>query len=75
MLSTEELEKVGIIDVSTKFKKRCFYIDGLDEEITIPDYYNMSDVYKKIFEIGIEKGIEKGKKEKIKEFKEVFNLD
>jgi hypothetical protein len=75
MLSIEELEKIGIHDISTKFKKRLFYIDGIDEAKVIPDYYDISDIYKMIFELGLEKGIEKGKEKKIQEFKELLNID
>jgi hypothetical protein len=75
MLSIEELEKIGIHDVSTKFKKRLFYIDGIGVEKIIPEYYDISDIYKMIFELGLEKGIEQGKEKKIKEFKELLNID
>jgi hypothetical protein len=75
MLSIEELEKIGIHDVSTKFKKRLFYIDGIGVEKIIPEYYDISDIYKIIFELGLEKGIEQGKEKKIKEFKELLNID
>jgi hypothetical protein len=75
MLSIEELEKIGIHDVSTKFKKRLFYIDGIGVEKIIPEYYDISDIYKMIFELGLEKGVEQGKEKKIKEFKELLNID
>ena len=75
MLSIEDLEKIGIHDVSTKFKTRLFYIDGIGVEKIIPEYYDISDIYKMIFELGLEKGIEQGKEKKIKEFKELLNID
>ena len=75
MLSIEELEKIGIHDVSTKFKKRLIYIDGIGVEKIIPEYYDISDIYKMIFELGLEKGVEQGKEKKIKEFKELLNID
>jgi hypothetical protein len=74
MLTTEDLEKIGIHDISTKFKKRLFYIDGINVEKVIPDYYDISDIYKMIFEIGFEKGVDVGKENKIEEFKKLFNI-
>lgn len=75
MLSIEELKKIGIHDISTKFKERLFYIDGIDVQKVIPNHYEITDIYKMIFELGLEIGIEKGKEKKIQEFKELFNIE
>ncbi len=67
-MTPEQIEKIGF----PHLKDRKFWISGLEREIKIPDYYQIGDIHKMVYDIGFEDGIARGKNEKIAEIKRVL---
>lgn len=73
-MTVEELEKLGIYQISPKFYPRKFGIDGYGEFI-IPENYTIADIFQLIYKQGYKEGTEKGKLLKIKEIRSCLDLD
>ena len=67
-MTPSQIEKIGFPHI----KDRKFWITGLEREIKIPDYYQISDIHKMVYDLGFEDGIVRGKNEKIAEIKRVL---
>jgi hypothetical protein len=73
-MTTQQIEKLGFPFIGTKLKNRLFWCDSIGE-FNIPDYWQISDIHKHIFEKGIEKGEKIGKLKRTNEFREILGLD
>jgi hypothetical protein len=73
-MTTEELEKLGIVSTFSTSKPRQYFIQCVGDVI-IPVYYKLEDIFEMIYKKGFEDSIEKGKYEKIKEIKNILNIE
>lgn len=72
-MTTEELSKLGITDVSTKLHPRMFIIPEVGE-VNIPVFFGVDDIFNLIYIKGYGDGMEKGKVLKQKEIRGVLGI-
>jgi hypothetical protein len=73
-MTVGQIEKLGFPHMGSRIKPRLFYSTVIGE-FKIPDYWNIDDIHRHIFERGVQEGIEKGKLEKINEIRESLGMD
>jgi hypothetical protein len=73
-MTVEELAKLKIHDVSSHIRPRAFYVEAIDAELRIPDYYDLNEIFKAIYEEGFKLGTTHGEEMKILEIKKVLDI-
>jgi hypothetical protein len=71
-----QLEKLGIHFVGNRAYPNRYIVDGLleDNEVEIPNYYEIKDIFQLVYEIGLEKGIKLGQIKKTNQIKDILNI-
>jgi hypothetical protein len=72
-MTIEELEKLGFTHLQMKIYPRRFFMPILGER-DIPEYYKLTAIFEMYFDKGKEEGVEKGKQDKVNEFRNLLNL-
>jgi hypothetical protein len=70
-MTPAQIEKMGI----PRILGRKFYIPGVEREVTIPEYYGISDIYRMVYELGVEGGKRKGRNEKSEQIKRALETE
>lgn len=71
-MTTQELEALGFIPVSSKLKPRRFFIN--DMEFHILEHMTIADVIDMAHDRGHDEGIQDGMEQKAKEFRDLLNI-
>jgi len=72
-MTTEELEKLGIMSIRSKLYHRKYFVPQVGE-VKIPENYTIKDIFELIYEKGYENGIDNGKKIKMSEIHSCLGL-
>lgn len=72
-MTVQQIEKLGFPHVGNKIKPRKFYSSVIGEFV-IPDYWNIDDIHRHIFEKGFEEGVHEGKLKKANEIREALGM-
>lgn len=72
-MTTEELEKLGIMSISSKLYPRKYFVPQVGE-VKIPESYTIEDIFELIYEKGYENGTEKGKDLKMAEIRSCLGV-
>jgi len=73
-MTIEELEKLGFGHLQSKLYPRRFFMPILGEK-DIPEYYKLENIFEMYYDKGVTDGIEKGKREKINQFRKFLELN
>ena len=74
-MTEKDLEKIGIVRMYPKLYPNRFCIARLNEEIQLFSPYDYNDVLDEIYAVGYKNGRDMGKKEKIRELKNVLDIE
>lgn len=72
-MTIKELEKLDIFHCGYKIHPRRFFVPQVGEQ-DIPEYYDIQDIFKLIYDKGHTTGTEYGKELKCDEIKNVLNI-
>ena len=71
-MTVSQIEKLGFPHITG----RKFYFESLNgQQIVIPDYYNIYDIHRIIFEKGVEIGKEEGIKIQTNKLRDLLGFD
>ncbi len=59
---------------TTSTKQRC-YVEAINDDIYIPSDATVTYILEKIFNLGFERGVERGKQDKIYEIKKALQIE
>ena len=73
-LSIDDLEKLDVVHMQNKLHPNKFHIPYVGE-VNLFEPYKISEVFQHIYDEGHKVGVHDGEEKKIKEFKNLFNID
>jgi hypothetical protein len=72
-MTKDDLEKMGVVYVGSKFNPNRFFIPHVGE-VTLYEPYRYEDVLQKVYDSGYENGVRDGMFRKICEIKSVLGI-
>jgi len=70
-MTKEELRKIGI----HHYVGQVYYFDMLEEDVVLPTEVHIEYILEKVFNVGFERGVERGKQDKVKEIRNLLQID